>query len=155
MAGNVDDDPFKKGTQIGSELGGRRFTGVLVYSHRRTPPLQEDPQNSSRVSHNHVRRQLCQAVKGGSLMSARTLLPFTMTAGGRALSLLSSTVAATPSSSRVLVSRLSLMNPNSTSIVSGSMASGQKCGILVCHFQSHFLENCSACSPQFGFNGKI
>ncbi|KAL2499937.1 Uncharacterized protein Adt_25487 [Abeliophyllum distichum] len=59
------------------------FRGVLVYSHRRTPHFQEDPQNSSRVSHSHVSRQLCQAAKG-----ARMLMPFTMMAGGRALSLL-------------------------------------------------------------------
>ncbi|KAL2501404.1 Uncharacterized protein Fot_35252 [Forsythia ovata] len=53
--------------------------------------------------------------------------------------LLPSTVVATLSSSGVLVSRLNLTNPNSASIVSGSMASGQKCGIFVCHFQSRFF----------------
>ncbi|KAL2501859.1 Uncharacterized protein Fot_35707 [Forsythia ovata] len=54
-------------------------------------------------------------------MSARMLMPFTMTTGGRALSLLPSTAAATPFSSKVHMSRLSLTNPNSASIVSGSM----------------------------------
>ncbi|KAL2487004.1 Uncharacterized protein Adt_31760 [Abeliophyllum distichum] len=58
----------------GSELGGQRFSGVLVLSHRHTPHFQEDLQNSSRILHTYVRRQLCQAATVDPIL-VRPILP--------------------------------------------------------------------------------
>ncbi|KAL2501856.1 agenet domain-containing protein [Forsythia ovata] len=55
MADNVDADPFKNGTQVEVSLEDDNFWGPWYTATVIRPHFQEDPQNSSRVSHTHVR----------------------------------------------------------------------------------------------------
>ncbi|KAL2498049.1 Uncharacterized protein Adt_23599 [Abeliophyllum distichum] len=102
MAGNVDADPFKKGTQVEVRLEDDGFWGSwytatvvrLIFKKTYKIHLKFHTLTSAdnfakplrwtqfwSVPSRHARHD-------SGLMSTRTLMPFTMTAGGRALSLL-------------------------------------------------------------------